>query len=111
MRRDDDKMRKYVKTLVNSATSKRCGNHAVTLESKTVVLLDDRTGEEVEIKNPSRLYPLRVFTYHDNVICVVSDSVNEFWLSHAGWWTSSTTQALKQYRTYFENWGYHCMTD
>ena len=104
-------MRKYVKTLVYSgAEITRCGNHAVTREPKSARFLDDRTGKEVEIKNPSRL-PLRVFTYHDNVICVVSDSVNEFWLSHAGWWTSSTTQALNQYRTYFENWGYHCMTD
>ena len=98
-------MRKYVKTLVNSATSKRCGNHAVTLEPKSTTFLDDRTGKKVEIKNPSRLYPLRVFTYHDNVICVVSDIFKEFWLSHAGWTSSSSTkQAVKQYRTCFENW-------
>ena len=104
-------MRKYVKTLVSSTTNLRCGNHAVKFAPKSTTFLDDRKGEEVEIKNPSKFYPLRVFTYHGNTICIVSDSVNEFWLSHAGWWTSSTTQALNQYREYFTNWGYHCMTD
>ena len=98
-------MRKYVKTLVNSATSyKNCGNHAVMLSSKTVCILDDRTGKEVKIAFPSR-----VFTYHGNVICVVSD--HKFWLSHAGWFCRSTTQALNQYREYFLRRGYKCMTD
>ena len=98
-------MRKYVETLVNSATSYNCGNHAVMLSSKTVCILDDRTGKEVKIA------PTRVFTYHGNVICVVSDHDNKFWLSHAGWFCRSTTQALNQYREYFLRRGYKCMTD
>ena len=101
-------MRKYLETLVNySATSyKNCGNHAVMLSSKTVCILDDRTGKEVKIAFPSR-----VFTYHGNVICVVSDYDHKFWLSHAGWFCRSTTQALNQYREYFLRRGYKCMTD
>ena len=113
-------MRKYLETLVNySATSsssyktiyddtpyKNCGNHAVMLSSKTVCILDDRTGKEVKIAFPSR-----VFTYHGNVICVVSDCDHKFWLSHAGHFTRSTTQALNQYREYFRGRGYKCMTD
>ena len=99
-------MRKYVETLVNSATSYNCGNHAVMLSSKTVCILDDRTGKEVKIAFPSR-----VFTYHGNVICVVSDYDHKFWLSHAGWFCRSTTQALNQYREYFLRRGYKCMTD
>ena len=113
-------MRKYAETLTNYSSEylffsewrygksrmKRCGNHAVVLNPLSTALLDDRTGGEVEINNPSR-----VFTYHDNVICVVRDSDNKFWLSHAGWWTTSTSQALNQYRELFQRRGYKCMTD
>lgn len=112
-------MRKYVKKLVNysseylffsewrdgKSSMKRCGNHAVKLDLESVTFLDD-TGKEVKVN-----YPSRVFTYHDNVICVVSDCDDKFWLSHAGWWTTSTSQALNQYREVFQRRGYKCMTD
>ena len=112
-------MRKYAEKLVTYSSEylffslwrygksrmKRCGNHAVILNPISTVFLDD-TGKSIEINNPSR-----VFTYHDNVICVVSDHDNKFWLSHAGWYTSSTSQALNQYRELFQRRGYKCMTD
>ena len=106
-------MRKYAETLVNYSAwrdckpfMKRCGNHAVKVNPESATFIDDKTGKEVKID-----YPSRVFTYHENVICVVSDCDDEFWLSHAGWFTPSTSQALNQYRELFQKWGYKCMTD
>ena len=107
-------MRKYAETLVNYSSwiefgkpfVKRCGNHAVKLNPASATFLNDKTGKDVKVD-----YPNRVFTYHENVICIVSDYDKAFWLSHAGWFTPSTSQALNQYREFFKRRGYTCMTD
>lgn len=104
-------MRKYAERLVNYAgakSSKRVGNHSVELWlwPNSTTYLDDATYEGKLVKNPTR-----IFKYHDNRICIVNDNTKQFWLSHAGWFTSSTTQALNQYREWFSRLGYRCMTD
>ena len=104
-------MRKYAETLVKYAGDnpfKHCGNHTVMRwpSSDYATYLDDKTDKWVTIDNATRS-----FTYHGNVVCVVNDLADKFWLSHAGWFTSSTTQALNQYREWFSRLGYKCMTD
>ena len=104
-------MRKYAETLANyvgEKSFKRVGNHTVEL---WLILhyasyLDDTTYEVKRVKNATR-----VFRYHDNTICIVNDNTKQFWLSHAGWFTTSTTQAINSYREYFSRLGYKCMTD
>ena len=104
-------MRKYAETLVKYAGNKsfkHCGNHMVMRWPSIgyATYLDDKTDKWVTVDNATRS-----FTYHGNVICVVNDIADKFWLSHAGWFTSSTTQALNQYREWFGRLGYKCMTD
>lgn len=110
-------MRKYAETLVNDLGVKKpfkhCGNHMVMhfpLGSARppyyTTFLDDKTDRWITIENATRS-----FTYHGNVVCVVNDQTEQFWLSHAGWFTSSTTQAINSYREHFSRLGYKCMTD
>ena len=109
-------MRKYAETLVNYVGDepfKHCGNHMVmmfplgsTRPPYYTTFLNDKTDKWVTIDNATR-----AFTYHGNVICVVNDQTEQFWLSHAGWFTTSTSQALGQYKAYFKSLGYQCMTD
>lgn len=99
-------MRKYVKVLVESPNDKRAGNHSVKLYS-CLISYDykkERDGKLVVI------HATRVFLYHGNIICYVDDDDRCFWLTHAGWFTSSTTCALNGYREYFESIGYKNMT-
>lgn len=104
-------MRKYAETLVKYVGCKpfkRVGNHSVEVWAwlNVTMYLDDATNEWKRVKNPTR-----IFKYHDAHICIVNDNTKQFWLSHAGWFTSSTTQALNQYREWFSHLGYKCMTD
>lgn len=104
-------MRKYAKTLVNyvgEKGSKRVGNHMVELwlNLPYTIYLDDTTDKWKRVNNPTR-----IFRYHDNTICIVNDNAKKFWLSHAGWFTASTTQAINAYREHFSRLGYKCMTD
>jgi hypothetical protein len=105
-------MRKYAETLVNAQYEKKQGNHMVFFSDPEepptyyTTFLDDKTGKWVEVKGATRS-----FLYHQNVVCVVDDRHEIFWLSHAGWYTTSTSQALGQYKTYFSDLGYKCMTD
>ena len=104
-------MRKYAETLGNYAGkrgTKRIGNHTVELWSllRYTVYLDDATDKWRRIDNPTR-----IFRYHDNPICIVNDNTKQFWLSHAGWFTTSITQAVNSYREYFSGLGYTCMTE
>ena len=109
-------MRKYAEVLVNAqydvSKYKHHGNHMVYFSNPDkrptyyTTFLDDKTSKWVEVKGATRS-----FLYHNNVICVVDDRNKLFWLSHAGWFTTSTTQALGQYGTYFNSLGYQCMTD
>lgn len=104
-------MRKYAETLVNYAGAnfyKRVGNHSVELWTwlNSIRYLDDATNAYKRVDNPTR-----IFRYHDHIICIVNDNTKQFWLSHAGWFTPSTTQALNSYREWFSRLGYKCMTD
>lgn len=53
----------------------------------------------------------RLFTYHDNEICLVDDVNHLVILTHAGWHTMSTTRALNDYRNYFVGLGYKVVED
>lgn len=102
-------MRKYAEMLVNYAGGfKRVGNHTVELWSNLpyTIYLDDTTDKWKRVNRPTR-----IFRYHGNSICIVDDNTKQFWLSHAGWFTTSTTQALNSYRAWFNHLGYKCMTD
>lgn len=100
-------MRKYAEKLVNATNDKVVGNHSVYFYNHLhVCYRDDKTGDWKYVEGVTR-----DFCYHGNRICLVNDLEKEFWLSHAGWFTQSTSQALNQYRYYFESLGYKCMTD
>ena len=109
-------MRKYAETLVNAhyeaSKYKHQGNHMVYFSNPEkrptyfTTFLDDKTSKWVEVKGATRS-----FLYHENVICVADDQKGLFWLSHAGWFTPSTSRALGQYKAYFSSLGYQCMTD
>lgn len=102
-------MRKYVEKLVNATNDKTVGSHSVNwyIPDKHLHLcyLDDKTGEWEYVTGISR-----EFLYHGNTICLVDDGGGRFWLSHAGWFTSSTTCAINGYKEYFESIGYKDMT-
>lgn len=109
-------MRKYAEKLVNAFPSRKgyeqCGNHMVWFSNPEkpptyyTTYLDDTTGKWVEVKGATRS-----FLYHGNVIAIVNDVADKYWLSHAGWFTTSTSQALSQYRAYFNSLNYKCMTE
>lgn len=102
-------MRKYHKLLVTLFPGRRMehisiGNHKVTgchLEDCYLPSDDGHSTSWEEIKLATRL-----FSYHDNIICVVDDESHKFWLTHHGWDTPSTNAALAGYREYFESIGY-----
>ena len=105
-------MRKYAEFLVNAHYDASKGNHMVYCSNPNnrpayfTTFLDDKTSKWVKVKGATRS-----FLYHNNVICVVDDQKGLFWLSHAGWFTPSTSQALGQYKAHFSSLGYQCMTD
>lgn len=93
-------MRKYTKALAAATSNKTVGNHCVVFENGTVSILSDKTGKTETVQSTRR------FLYHGNIICAVDDNQKRFWLSHAGWFTSSTTCALTGYDVYFSGLGY-----
>lgn len=98
-------MRKYVKVLVESERDKRVGNHSVKhYADSTYFRIDDERNNSFLVVGTTR-----VFSHHGNAICYVDDEMRQFWLTHAGWYTSSTTCALNGYREYFESIGYKNM--
>lgn len=100
-------MRKYVKVLTEATNDKTVGNHSVQLYSRPISyhIKKERNGKLVII------HATRLFLYHGNIICYADDDDRCFWLTHAGWYTSSTTCALNGYREYFESIGYKNMTE
>lgn len=108
-------MRKYAEKLVNALPPRkgyeRCGNHMVMFSNPEkpptyyTTYLDDKTSKWVEVRGATRS-----FLYHGNVIFIVNDVADKYWLSHAGYFTSSTTQAINSYKEYFNRLGYKCMT-
>lgn len=103
-------MRKYAEKLMNATNDKVVGNHSIYFyvpdNHLHLCYRDDKTGDWKYVEGVTR-----TFHYHGNTICLVNDLERKFWLSHAGWFTPSTSQALNQYRYYFEYLGYKCMTD
>ena len=93
-------MRKYTNILTAATSNKTIGSHCVVIENGAVSLLSDKTGTAKTVQST------RHFLYHNNTICAVDDDNKRFWLSHAGWFTTSTTCALTGYNVYFSNLGY-----
>lgn len=93
-------MRKYVEVLTAATSSKTAGNHSVIVEDGAVDILSDETGAVRTVQSTRR------FQYHGNTVCAVDDYKWLFWLSHAGWFTSSTSCAVNGYKYYFESIGY-----
>jgi hypothetical protein len=93
-------MRKYIKALTAATSNKTVGNHRVVIGNDAVSILSDKTGKTETVHSTRR------FLYHGNIICAVDDKQKRFWLSHAGWFTSSTTCALTGYNVYFSGLGY-----
>lgn len=106
-------MRKYVERLVNATNDKAVkvvGNHKVCWyipdNHLRLSYQDDKTGDWKYVEGATR-----TFHYHGNTICLVKDSERKFWLSHSGWFTSSTSCAVNGYKEYFESIGYKNMTE
>lgn len=95
-------MLKTVKKLVNSKEDKCSGNHEVLTWDKIARWCIYHEQSEVT----ADVAVTRVFRYHENTICAVNDVNKVFFLSHAGWYTSSTNRALASYREYFISIGY-----
>lgn len=94
-------MLKCIKELVKARDSKTIGNHGVRGCLFSVAHIYNETTRKHE-----EVASTRKFTYHGHTICVVDDRTKKFYLSHAGWWTSSTKRALASYRALFEDLGY-----
>lgn len=102
-------MMKALEKLVASKTNARVGNHAVR---HTKDLTRYNTGHGCKVtswgtfinhEEGADAVCTRVFTYHDNPICLVDDDAARVILTHAGWFTPSTSRALNDYRRYFVN--------
>lgn len=100
-------MRKYVKVLTESEHNKAVGNHSVKhyIAPAYFKVKEEKNG------NFFIVGATRVFCYHENAICYVNDNNRWFFLTHAGWYTSSTSCALNGYKEYFESIGYKNMTE
>ena len=86
-------MMKALEKLVASKGNARVGNHAVMYYGR----MEGFTAHFCKVMEGTE----RVFTYHGNIICMVDDSHRRIFLTHAGWYTSSTTRALNDYHRYF----------
>lgn len=95
-------MLKCAEKLVKARGSKTIGNHSVCeFKYFTSIIYNESTHAYVNIEGTTRS-----FKYHGHTICVADDKEKKFYLSHAGWWTSSTKRALASYRAIFEDLGY-----
>lgn len=114
-------MRKYAETLVkvslpvfkssmehyveSKSKERTVGNHMVRAFNKlwAFTVADDRTGDDTHRDFKGN----RIFLYHGHIVCVVNDKNKTFVVSHAHWTGStSTKQAVNQYRNYFKDLGY-----
>lgn len=73
-----------IRTLTESNTAKRVGNHAVTIS---------RDG-------------CKHFIYHATEICTVDPVARNFTTDNGGWNTQSTNRAINDYRRYYTAMGY-----
>lgn len=104
-------MRVYHEVLTNAKRSRKAGNHRVltTVDWNKVSWGDMMTDDgRWHLRLPSTIS--RVFIYHLTIICAVDDTNKKFYLSHGGWFSRSTNEALAGYRQVFEQAGYENMT-
>ena len=99
-------MRTYHEVLTEAGRGRKAGNHRVVFSDYARVYNDNG-------KNLMELPDItRVFIYHDTIICAVDDINKQFYLTHGGWFSRSTNEALAGYRQVFEyNKGYKNVTN
>lgn len=96
--------RTFVEKLATARRNKKCGNHEVfhIVDEPQWHLSGDEQPEKVY-----KMFVTRAFYYHGHLICAVNDFSNKVWMTHSGWWTVSTKNALAGYREWFvRNQGY-----
>ena len=94
-------VRTFVEKLATARRNKKCGNHNVVWVGKKYW---DMYSEEVPSCETMKI--TRLFQYHGHTIVAVNDETEEFWMSHCGWYTVSTKNALAGYRDWFKAMGY-----
>lgn len=93
-------MRTYHEVLTAAVKNRKAGNHRVEfLQDGDSPLFYTDDGYNL-MKLPATI--TRVFVYHDTVICAVDDINKQFYLTHGGWFSRSTNEALAGYREVFE---------
>ena len=95
-------MRKYAEKLVKADHNMTVGNHAVTVLNARCEICVPSDGGERWIA----IHASRIFRYHGNIIFAVNDEDKTYYATHDGWHTTSTSQALGQYRYWFSREGY-----
>lgn len=86
-------MMKALERLVTSKRNAQVGNHAVMYYGR----MEGFAAHFCKVMEGTE----RAFTYHGNIICMVDDSHRRVILTHAGWYTPSTSRAINDYRRYF----------
>jgi hypothetical protein len=101
---------KALETLVKAEGNRTIGNHTVQRcpDRTSYVSGRDRTGRYIWKKAEGFN---RDFQYHGNTICLVDDVKKKMILTHAGWYTRSTSRALNDYRAYFLAAGYQIVEE
>ena len=103
-------MMKALEALVKAEENRTIGNHTVQRCSNrtSYVSGSDRAGRDIwkEAKGFNR-----DFQYQGNTICLVDDVKKKMILTHAGWYTRSTSRALNDYRAYFLAAGYQIVEE
>ena len=104
-------MMKALEALVKADTNKTIGNHSVDFPQSEITYYTTGikpSGKEVR----ERITEItREFAYHGNTICLVDDVKKKMILTHAGWYTRSTSRALNDYRAYFTAAGYQIVEE
>lgn len=96
-------MRVYHEVLTNAKRDRKQGSHQVIftkdnkLSSYSPMYVDDGS-KRLELPDTIT----RVFIYHWTIICAVDDTNKQFYMSHGGWHSRSTNEALAGYRQVFQ---------
>lgn len=103
-------MMKALEQLVVTYEHRTIGNHAVIPTNGIAYQRSFNDKGAVEVT--PILGITRRFTYHGNTICLVDDEMQRIILTHAGWYTSSTSRALNDYKRYFvDRFGYQIIEE
>lgn len=94
-------MRTYHEVLTNAKRDRVQGNHRVEFTEgckfAPTVWADDGYSR---LSIPDTI--TRVFIYHSTIVCAVDDINKKFYLTHGGWFSRSTNEALAGYRQVFQ---------